>query len=294
MILNKRRLLGGLVIGSGLGLLVSGCSTLSAFNTLTPKDGGSRRVAQDVAYGDKARQSYDVYVPTSGTKPPKGWPVLVFFYGGNWDSGSKTDYAWMGRSLASLGYLVIVADYRLYPEVVFPDFMQDAASAVRHVQSSATKWGGDAARLGVMGHSAGAYIAVMLALDEQFLKFDPLASNPITVAIGVSGPYDFYPFDVDATRNSFGRYARPLETQPIQHATKSTTRFLLQHSRADTVCRLSNSANLDAALTKVGTSSQLIVYEGLSHSDCAAAYSIPFRGKGPLRADCAAFLKANL
>lgn len=290
MIVSKRHLLGGLALGTGIGLMLSGCSTLTAFNNLTPKDGGSKRLARDVAYGDHARQRYDIYAPTSG----KNWPVLVFFYGGNWDSGSKTDYAWMGRSLAALGYLVVIPDYRLYPEVVYPDFMKDAAQAVRHLQGQAAGWGGDPKRMGVMGHSAGAFIALSLALDEGFLKFDPLASNPFKVAVGVSGPYDFYPFDVEAAIRTFGNYPRPLETQPINHATKSTTKFLLQHSRDDTICRLHNSVNLDKALTKVGTESQLIVYEGLSHQDCAAAYSIPFRGKGPLRVDCAKFLQANL
>ncbi|MFT3996419.1 MAG: alpha/beta hydrolase [Asticcacaulis sp.] len=295
MILNKRHLLGGLVLGTGIGLMLSGCSTLSAFNTVTPKDSGSKRVAQDVAYGDHPRQRYDVYAPTFAPgKGQKSWPVLLFFFGGNWDSGDKKDYAWMGRSLAALGYVVVIPNYRLYPEIVYPEFMKDAALTTRHVMRNASQWKGDEQRLGVMGHSAGAYMAVSLALDESFLRFDPLASNPFKVCVGVSGAYDFYPFDVPAAIRTFGSYPRPLETQPINHATKSATAFLLQHSREDSICRLHNSANLDKALKAVGTQSTLIVYEGLSHQDCAAAYSIPFRGKAPLRADCAAFLKANL
>ncbi|MDC7685149.1 alpha/beta hydrolase [Asticcacaulis sp. BYS171W] len=291
--LDKRHLLGGLILGTGIGLVLSGCSTLTAFNNMTPKDSGSKRVAQDVAYGDHPRHRYDVYAPT-GSKPVKGWPVLIFFFGGGWESGDKKDYAWMGRSLAALGYLVAVPNYRLYPEVVYPRFMEDAASAVRHIQREASTYGGDAKRLGVMGHSAGAYIAVTLALEESFLKFDPMASNPFRVCVGIAGPYDFYPFDVKAAIQTFGTYPRPQETQPLNHATQSTTKFLLQHSRADTVCGVHNSVNLDKALKKVGTSSTLQLYDGLSHQDCAAVYSVPFRGKAPLRADAAAFLKANL
>ncbi|OYW81832.1 MAG: alpha/beta hydrolase, partial [Asticcacaulis sp. 32-58-5] len=127
--MNKRRFL-SLMGLSGAATALAGCSTLSAFNTLTPKDGDSERLAQNIAYGEGERHTYDIYSPRKGAQ---NLPVIVFFYGGGWNSGSKDDYAWMGRALAALGYIVAVPDYRLVPGVRYPDFLTDSAAAVRHV-----------------------------------------------------------------------------------------------------------------------------------------------------------------
>lgn len=283
MTLSRRHL----IVGAGMAGFLSGCNTLSLFNTFTPKDGGSQRIASDIAYGDNPRQRYDVYAP-EGQGATRG--LIVFFYGGGWNTGSRSDYGWMGRSLAAMGYVVAVPDYRLYPEVVYPLFLQDAAAAVQHVRANAKTYGADAQNVALVGHSAGAYIATMLALDISLLKFDPLADNPIKACVGIAGPYDFFPFDVPESVNSFGSFPNPAQTQPINHARKTTTRFLLQHSRADTVCYPRNATALHAVLTEAGAASELKLYDGLSHQDCAAVFSVPFRKKGSLRADCEQFL----
>ncbi len=269
----------------GLTPILSGCNTLSLFNALTPKD-SARRVAHNVAFGDHPRQTYDLYAPKSATIESK-LPVLVFFYGGGWHEGSKADYVWVGHALASLGYLVAIPDYRLVPEVVYPAFLNDNASAIKHIISHAKAFGGDSRRLGVMGHSAGAYAAVMMVLDTRYMG----TPSAISVCVGISGPYDFYPFDVAESINAFGVWPRPEETQPVHYARQVSTHFLLMHSRADTIVGMKNARNLETKLKAAGTDVILKTYNGLSHQDMVAALSVPFRKKAPLLADIQAFLE---
>ena len=285
MNVTKRGVLSAMGL-AGVGSLLAGCNTLSLFSTLTPKDGGVERVAHNVAFGDDPRQTYDVFAPKGATH----LPVLVFFYGGNWNSGSKEDYRWMGFALASMGYVVAIPDYRLVPIVHYPAFLEDNAAAIKHVIAHAADYGGDVTRLGTVGHSAGAYEAVMTALDPRYLG-EP---SPLKVCVGISGPYDFYPFDVPASVAAFGNADKPLETQPTTYARKLDTDFLLMQSRADKVVGMQNIAGLEPKLTAAGTVVTVKYYDGLSHQDMAAAFSIPFRHLGPLYADVKAWLAANL
>lgn len=280
--MTKRSLLATL----GLAPLLASCNTLTIFNTFTPKDEAAR-VARDIPFGDDPKQMLDIYVPKSGNK---NLPVLVFFYGGGWNSGSKADYAWMGHSLAALGYLVVIPDYRLVPQVLYPVFLEDNALAVKYVMAHADAYGGDIKRLGVIGHSAGGYAAAMMALDPRYLG-EP---SPLKVCIGIAGPYDFYPFDVPASKDAFGQWPRPAETQPVTYARKLDIKFLLMQSRADTVVGIHNAVNLAAKLKAAGTDVTLKLYDGLTHPDTAAVFSVPFRKKAPLRSDVAAWLTASL
>jgi len=286
--MTKRNLLSIMGLG-GIGTLLAGCNTLSLFNTFTPKEGSVQRVAADVAFGDGPRQRYDVYAPKHA---PGQLPVMVFFYGGGWYSGSKADYAWMGHALAAMGFVVVIPDYRLVPEVVYPAFLEDNAAACRHVLTHAADHSGDPRRLVTIGQSAGAYSAVMMALDPRYLGQDARGNSLVEACVGIAGPYDFYPFDVPESKNAFGRWPNPVETQPVHYARKTNTRFLLLQSRADTVVGTHNAVNLAEKLRADGTDVTLKLYDGLSHQDTAAVYSIPFRNKGSLYADTQSFLKS--
>ena len=270
--------------------MLSACSTLRLFSTFTPKDAGVRQVAHGIAYGPGPRQTYDVYAPDDR----RDLPLIVFFYGGGWNSGSKEDYGWFAIALAAMGYVVAVPDYRVVPEVVYPVFLDDSSAAVKAIVARAADYGADGNRLGLAGHSAGAYNAVMLALDPRYLGTDAAGQSPVTACVGVSGPYDFYPFNVKESRDAFSQWPHPDETQPIHYARKTNTRFLLEQSRTDTVVGVHNAVNLDRKLEAAGTACTLKLYDGLSHTDTAAAFSLPFRGKGTLYADARTFLKDAL
>ena len=143
-------------------------------------------MVKDAAFGNNPRQRLDVYRPR--TIGPAALPIIIFFYGGSWSSGSKSGYSFVGRALASRGFLVVIPDYRLVPEARFPVFLEDNAMAVRWVRAHGAALGGEPGRLILAGHSAGAYNAAMLALDPRWLGID---RQWVCGLIGLAGPYDF-------------------------------------------------------------------------------------------------------
>lgn len=289
--LTKRQILAGF----GLAPLAAACSPLGALNALAPKEKNSKLLKANVAYGADRRQAYDVYAPVPEKVTESGpAPMLVFFYGGGWDSGSKDLYSWAGRALASLGYVVVVPDYRLVPEVRFPDFLEDSEAAVRHAMSNAGDFGADPQRLGLMGHSAGAYNAIMLALAPNYLNLPANGPGAVRAVVGVAGPYDFYPYDVPSTINAFGHWPKPEETQPVNYARKTGAKFQLIYSRGDKVVGVHNARNLAAKLKEAGDEVELVTYDKPSHPDMVAALSLPLRGRANTFRDVQAFLGRTL
>ncbi len=171
---------------------------MDPFNLGPAMDGGAVKIGDGIPYGAGPRKVLDVYVPKNPTGPA---PVLFFIYGGGWDHGDRGDYQFVGNAFASRGFVVVIPDYRLYPEVKYPDFLEDNAQAVRWVQDNIAKYGGDTDRLFLAGHSAGAYNAVMLALDHSFFH-DAGVTLTVKAVAGLSGPYDFYPFEYSEVENS--------------------------------------------------------------------------------------------
>lgn len=290
--LTKRQILGGVTLAS----LAAACSPLGALNALAPKEKNSKLLKANVAYGADRRQAYDVYVPVNiAADTDSGLaPMLVFFYGGGWDSGSKDLYSWAGRALASLGYVVVVPDYRLVPQVRFPDFLEDSEAAVRHAMANADAYGADAQRLGLMGHSAGAYNAIMLTLAPNYLNLPANGPGAVRAVIGIAGPYDFYPYDVPSTVNAFGQWPKPEETQPVTYARKTGAKFQLIYSRGDKVVGVHNAKNLAAKLKAAGDAVDLIAYDKASHPDMVAALSLPLRGRANTFGDVREFLARSL
>ncbi|HQR88634.1 MAG TPA: alpha/beta hydrolase, partial [Caulobacter sp.] len=265
------------------------CSPLSLFATFTPKD-AARTPLRGSAYGPGPRQRLDVYAPPNATDAQ---PVAIFFYGGSWDSGRRGDYAWAGRALAAQGFLTLVPDYRLYPEVVFPDFLDDGASAVRWAVDNAAALGGDPQRIVLIGHSAGAYNAAMLALDPRYLKAAGVERSVVRAFAGLSGPYDFLPLDGPITRRTFGAAGDLPATQPGLYAAAGSPAAFLASGDADTTVYPRNTRKLAAALRQAGARVEERHYPGLDHADTVLALSRPFRGKTDLLSQMTAFLKAS-
>jgi acetyl esterase/lipase len=265
-------------------------SLLSLFNTLSPKDRGSRLVARDVAYGPAARHKLDIYAPRASEGPR---PIVFFVYGGSWMDGDRHNYGFAGRALAALGYVTVIADYRLVPEVEYPGFLEDGAAAFAWVAGHIGRYGGDAQRMALMGHSAGAYNAVMLALDPTYLKRAGLLDR-VRCVVGLSGPYDFFPFDGPISLRTFGAVRDPKTTQPINHVTPASPPMLLGHGGKDRLVLPRNSIALAQCLRQAGVAAEEAHYPGLGHAEPLLALSRSARGMAPVLADVAAFLSRYL
>jgi len=268
--------------------LVAPPRQLDLLDRLWAGDSGARRVAFDVAYGKAPRRKLDIYDNAAAGAYPK--PVLVFFYGGGWHGGDKDHYGFVARAYAAKGFLVILPDYRLVPDVRFPVFVEDSAAAIAWAWHNAARFGGDPNRIVTAGHSAGAYNAILPALDRRWLAAEGLPDTVIKAAAGLAGPYDFYPFAKPSSINAMGRYPRPLETQPIRFVRADAPPLWLGHGTADSNVRVRNSRNLAAALTKVGAPVVLREYPGSSHNDLIMAVSRIFRTRLPVLDESSAFL----
>ena len=272
---------------------LAACSPLSIVNGLTPTN--TYIASANLAYGSDPRQMLDVYQPrpSSDTRVPSdGYPVVVFFYGGSWISGERGDYRFIGEALASYGILTIVADYRLYPQVRYPDFLTDSAGAVAWAQREAHHYSGDAKRLYVMGHSSGAYNAAMLALDARWLTAAGLAPSALAGWIGLAGPYDFLPMTNVKAQPVFDHPNYPAGSQPVEYATKGAApRTFLGAASTDALVNPErNSKQLADKLSTVGVPVTIRMYPKANHITLIGAFARPLRNLAPVLEDVVAFV----
>jgi acetyl esterase/lipase len=273
------------IVFAGLALIVLlgavvACSPLNAINALTPSSAYDK--AADLAYGADPRNTLDVYAPTRQNGSALA-PVVVFFYGGNWNAGSKADYEFIGEALASRGIVAVVADYRLYPQVRYPEFLQDSAGAVAWAAREIKKYGGNPERLYVMGHSAGAYNAAMVALDERLLSAYGLTPAALRGWIGLAGPYDFLPIENENTKPVFFHPNTPPQSQPINQVTRSAPPALLVASNSDDLVNpVRNTGALAKRLREEGVQVTEIYFDSTSHTTLIAAMSRPLRRLAPV------------
>jgi acetyl esterase/lipase len=230
---------------------------------------------RDVAFGPHPRQRLDIYLPPGGATRR---PVIVFIYGGSWSSGSKETYSFAGNAFASRGYVTVIADYRLVPEVRFPGFIEDGARALAFVRANIAGYGGDPNRIFLVGHSAGAYNAMMLALDGRYLARVGLPRGAIRAVAGLSGPYDFLPLDQPASIAAFGQARNLAETQPVTFARRGAPRVFLGTGTADDTVRPRNTDALAARLSAAGAPATVRKYEGVGHAGTVLALTPFFRG----------------
>jgi acetyl esterase/lipase len=271
--------------------LAAACAPLSLFATLTPKDPAARS-ARNVAYGPDPRQRLDVYGPHRD-RGQAASPVAVFFYGGSWDTGRRQDYNWVGQALASRGFVTVVADYGLYPEVRYPGFLEDGARAVRWAQDHAAEFGGDPDRIVLVGHSAGAYNAAMIAFDRRYLTAVGVDPRHIKALAGLSGPYDFLPLTDPIAERTFGEAADLAGTQPTHFVTKASPPAFLATGDADTMVFPRNTVKLAARLREAGVLVEERHYPGVDHVRMVLALSRPFRSRAPVLDEMTAFLHAH-
>ena len=267
-----------------LPAIVGGCSSADLVNALTPRD--DFRLVADLPYGDEPRQKLDLYLPLAEGGPK---PVVLFFYGGNWSSGDKAEYLFLGQALASRGFVVAIADYRIYPEVKYPAFLADCAAAARWTFANIGKYGGDPARVSLMGHSAGAYNAMMLALDPEWLGPD---RAKIKSVVGLAGPYDFLPLTDPELKIIFSPANDDLmRTQPITYADGTAPPLLLVTGRLDQTVSPGNVTRLAARLAAKGAKNvEIERYTLLGHITLIGSFARPLRFVTPVLGDVTSFL----
>lgn len=247
--------------------LLSACSGQKLLNTLTT-GGGYTRVS-NLVFDQSSGLKTDVYTPKGAANAP----VVVFFFGGRWSEGDKDLYEFAGAALAKQGFVAVVPNYRLYPQVKFPAFVEDSAKAVRWAREHAQAYGGDANRLFVMGHSAGAYNAAMLVTDESYLKAVGGSRQWLKGMIGLAGPYDFLPFTDADIIDMFGPPEGYAATQPINHVDGQNPPMLLMHGEDDTAVFPKNTRNLANKIKAAGGPVETVFYPKLSHSWIVATLS---------------------
>lgn len=264
------------------------CAPVATLNALAPRD--THTLTDNVAYGQLPRQRLDIYRPSS-TAPAGGHPVVVFFYGGSWNRGERGDYRFIGEALASRGVLTLIADYRLYPEVRYPDFLTDSARALAFGLREAERLGGNPKRVFVMGHSAGAYNAAMLALDARWLRSMGRSPSELAGWIGLAGPYDFLPIKNPEVQPVFFHPDYPVDSQPLGHARRDAPRSFLAAPMEDPlVDPRRNTAGLANKLRESGAEVTHKTYGRVDHATIAAAFGRPLRWLAPVLDDVAAFV----
>ena len=248
------------------------------------------QLTQSIAYAERSRHRLDVCRPRGAAAAP----VIIFFYGGAWQGGYKELYRYVAKALARRGYVAVVPDYRIYPEVCYPDFLDDGAQVVRWVKDNIARFGGDPDKLFLKGHSAGAHIAAMLSIDARWLGkvgLDP--RRDIAGLIGIAGPYDLMPLRDEKLKVIFGGVNRP-ETQPIFHVAPGAPPALLMTGGRDRLVEPGNSVRLAARLVAAGNAATVLTYRRVGHFIIIAAVAPFLRFLVPVMRDVDAFIAATL
>ncbi len=270
-------------------LFESGCDRLGFLAANVPACFGAFKRHANLAYGSDPQHRLDVYAPNKTAAAPL--PVVVFWHGGHWKSGDKADYRFVGAALAESDCVAVLPNYRHYPQVKMPGFMDDAARAALWAVARAGDFGGDRQRIYLMGHSAGAHMAALLTLDPRYFTATGQPLPQIAGVIGLSGAYDFLPLLEADVQDMFGPPQNYHESQPINFVRAGAPPMLLVHGLDDATVRPGNSRNFAAALRACGASATLKLYPKRAHAGTVAALAAPARRWSPTLADVRAFLR---
>jgi acetyl esterase/lipase len=238
-----------------------------------------------IPYGTDPRQRLDIFAPPHASNRP----IVVFWYGGSWEEGSRADYRFVGTALAKQGFVVVIPDYRLYPQVTFPAFEEDGARALAWVELHAADFGGDVGHIVLMGHSAGGHTAAFLAFNHAFLERFGASPNNISGLVGLSGTYIFVP-DSDQLRAAFPPPYTANDWQPIKFVDASAPPTLLLHGLADKEVLPQEAIELRDALAAAGVPVELKLFSRRGHADTIASFAEVTRWRTPALQETVAFI----
>jgi acetyl esterase/lipase len=270
----------------GAALLLASCTSLKLAVANAPALLGDYQRHAALGYGTGPRRTLDIYVPRGA----RAAPVVVFWYGGSFEYGRRENYRFVGAALAQRGLVAVLPDYRVYPPALFPEFVDDAAQAVKWVHDHAAAYGGDPARLFLMGHSAGGYLASMVALDRRYLSKAGAGDVRVRGLIALSAPHVLVP-NTRVLKVIFGPPWTTADWQPLNFSSSSAPPALLIHGQQDQTVDPRNSETLAATLRARGVDVTLRIIPRLNHSDTIAAFSVPLRRRAPVLDETVAFIQ---
>jgi acetyl esterase/lipase len=285
--MNKRHaFLWDWVIAGLLCSVLAACSPAGILNATVPDDGAT--VLHDIAYEPGPAHRLDVYRPRQASGP-----LVVFLYGGSWRMGDKSMYPFVALPLAARGAVVVVPNYRLYPEVAFPEFVADNAAAVKWALEHAAALGADPRRVFVVGHSAGAYNAAMLALDPHYLAQAGTSRDRLAGVVGLAGPYNFLPITDPEVIPVFASVQDGPASQPITYVDGHNPPMLLLAGEDDTIVNPANTTSLGARIRSEGGPVETKLYPNLGHIGLITAFAPLFQRRAPVLDDVWRFIAAH-
>ena len=226
------------------------------------------RIFLNVPYGPEALQALDLYLPAH----PDGARLVLVLHGGAWSVGDKEQYAAVGSRLAWEGLAAAVANYRLSPAVQHPTHAEDAARALAWCYRHASGYGLDPEGLCLLGHSAGAHLAALIALDPRYLAAEGLAPRVVRRVLGVAGVgYDLNPSYATPALMPFltpvfgDDCAAWPQAAPVRYVTGTAPPFLLIHGLCDTEAPPASTEVMAAALARAGVPTQLVLLPDEGH-----------------------------
>lgn len=270
-----------------VGVALLSLTSVQLFIANYPARAMADRIDRDIEFAPELGLKLDIYRPETDRPAP----VMVFFYGGSWQQGSREIYPFLGETLAREGYLVVVPDYRKYPQVRHPEFVDDAARALAWVHDNIADYGGDAGRIFVSGHSAGAHIAALAITDRRYLA--ALGKTPAIVSgfVGLAGPYHFTPRE-PVYVDMFGPPERFDQMQATTFVTGDEPPMLLQYGLSDVVVGGVNLQQFSDALSAAGSCLNVRLYPGVDHIKIVGDFTWLERDTSPIVADMLTFLKS--
>jgi acetyl esterase/lipase len=249
-------------------LILAGCTSVSVLVANIPTYFDNVILYKDITFNKNHNLKLDVYIPPATT--PIKPQAIVFFYGGSWESGDKSDYKFVASTLARQGYIVFIPNYRKYPDVKFPDFMFDAADAVVWAKHNVSDYGDRKNKsLVLMGHSAGANIATLLVTDKSYLNKN---YSSVFAGIGLSGAYDFTP-NTDHLRDIFGPPEKYPSMRPITFVDGDEPPIFLGYGLKDTLVAKFNLDHMKEKLIKNKVCVTSKEYPSFDHIDTIAQFS---------------------
>lgn len=270
-----------------LVFLLTGCTTTQFLLANAPTEFDRVDRHANLPYGRDARQHLDIYAPRQAASRP----VVIFWYGGSWVKGNKSEYRFVGTTLAEHGFVAVLPDYRLYPQVTFPAFDEDGAHAVAWVEQHIQEFGGDPHHIVLMGHSAGGHTAAFLAFNHAFLQKYGADPSDISGLVGLSGTYVLVP----ATPTEHATFPPPYteaDWQPIRFVDAHSPPTLLLHGTDDREVLPREAIELRDVMLRAHLRVELHLYSHRGHGDTVASFAPIMRWRTPAVRDTVDFINS--